>query len=621
MNGASAWVEELLEPLDRHLAHTLAELGHDLRPEVRLAIQLLSAAVRRGHVCLDLHDPLWAFRTERVAPTDPLPPPAEWMRALRESPLVGEDPDDTPLVLDRAGRLYLRRYWKYERQVAEELARRAQLCDDGPLPDSVRELARELFHREDGNTGELDWQQVASLVALRQRFCVITGGPGTGKTYSVANVLVLLFALAQERRLRPPRVELLAPTGKAAARLAESLAANKKKIEERGLPLAAQVLPSIPTEAKTIHRSLGTRGESAVSFYHDAENPLLADVIVVDEASMIDLGLMAHLLAAVPPEARLILLGDEYQLASVEAGAVLGDICNLGAGSSFSVSQWRWLEQQFGRTLPVPGGAPPRPGLWDCVVRLRKNYRYGRESGIGRLAEAVRTGNADAAWEAVESSDGTVSKAPTLPPWELSEELAVACRERFAPYLQSRDPAQRLEQFGTYRVLSGNRYGPNGSLVLNRAIERELAQAGLLANVTERWYDGRPVLVTENNYWVRLFNGDLGIVMVAPNQEPRVAFPGAGSNAVRLVATGRLPAHETAFAMTIHKSQGSEFDHVEVVLPLPGSPLLTRELLYTAITRAKKSVRVHADEAAFKEAVRRRTERSSGLRDALWGTR
>ncbi|GIW45182.1 MAG: RecBCD enzyme subunit RecD [Candidatus Binatia bacterium] len=611
-------------PLDFHLARTLTELAGEGDERVHAAITLLSAAVRSGHVCLDLHR-LPAQVSSFEANSVELPPwgAGECIAALKKSRLVSLGGGDAPLVLDTAGRLYFRRYWEYEQQVARALRERARWADPEPLSPALRQLARGLFAANTSASGEWDWQQLAALVALHRRLCVVTGGPGTGKTFSVANVLALLFAHARERGERWPRVELVAPTGKAAQRLSESLQANKETIrrlaEQRELPLVADVLGAIPTEAKTIHRCLGTVGESSVRFYHDADNPLAADIVIVDESSMIDLSLMAHLLAALPGHARLVLLGDEHQLASVEAGSVLGDVCNLGADSTFSVAQWRWLQQQLDVSYDWPRHAPADSGLWDCIVRLRRNFRYDADSGIGRLAEAIRWGDPDAAWRALESGDQTVESAAPLPPWRLSGALAESCRRHFARYVQSPSGAERLREFGAFRVLCGNRTGPNGVLFANRAIERELEDARVLRNTSERWYDGRPVLVTENNYWVRLFNGDLGIVMARDGRAPIVAFPGAEPGSVREFSPGRLPEHETAFAMTIHKSQGSEFDRVEVVLPQRGSPLLSRELLYTAVTRAKRWVRVHADRATFEQAVRQRVERSSGLRDALWG--
>ncbi len=610
--------------LDRHLARTLAELSGDTDPQVLDAIALLSAAVRSGHVCLDLlHPPAEAWRSQVAGEGVSQWNPGDWLAVLRKSRLVSAGDGDTPLVLDAAGRLYLRRYWEYERQVAACLKERARPVDDSPLSPLVRQMVHELFAEPGTGPSQLDWQRVAALVALRRRLCVITGGPGTGKTYSVANVLALLFAQAGERGQRRPRVELLAPTGKAAQRLSEALQANKGKIrhiaQSRGLTWLAEVVDTIPVEAKTIHRCLGAAADSAVRFYHHRDNPLAADVVIVDESSMIDLSLMAHLLAALPAHARLVLLGDEHQLASVEAGSVLGDICNLGAESTFSRAQWEWLARETPGSVSVPPGAPESDGLWDCIVRLRRTFRYSADSGIGRLAEAICRGDPSAAWQALQSSDGSVSVASPLPAWQLGSHLAESCRRNFAPYINATEALDRLREFSAFRVLSANRSGPTGVSFLNRAIQRELERAGLLHNTAERWYDARPVLVTENNYWVRLFNGDLGIVMAGERRPPRVVFPGESPGRVREIVPGRLPEHETAFAMTIHKSQGSEFDFVEIVLPWQGSPLLTRELLYTAVTRAKRWVRVHADEATFRQAVRQRIERSSGLRDSLWG--
>lgn len=611
------WREQLaageLAFLDVHLAKTLAEIGAETNEQVHLAIALLSRAVRNGHVCLDLNDPVQSLRVDEAERLSiRIPPRGPWMEALEASALVGCGSGNSPLVLDNAGRLYVRRYWQYEQEVAQDLKSRAVTLENDELPEVVRELVGRLF--PPAEPGSTNWQELAALVALRRQFCVVSGGPGTGKTYSVARMLALLAALARAREQRAPRVELLAPTGKAAARLAEALRENRDR-----LPVSDELRAAIPTEAKTIHRCLGATGHSEVQFRHHRENPLVADVVVVDESSMIDLALMAHLLAALPRRTRLILLGDENQLASVEAGSVLGDICDRGVRRSFSRAQWQWLEAAAGERLPVPSDAPQDAGLADSIVRLERNYRYTAHSGIGLLAKAILSGNADDVRAALAADVSTAALLPPNPPWQLGSRLVDECCRGFRPYLETADAQQRLQRFGHYRVLCANRFGPYGVLLLNQHIERALARHGILRDTVEEWYDGRPVLVTENDYGVRLFNGDLGIVMAAGGAAPLVAFPETTGTGIRKVGVGRLPGHETAFAMTIHKSQGSEFDVVEVVLPPSTSPLLTRELVYTAVTRAKQCVRIHAEEQWFLEAVAKPTQRSSGLRDALWG--
>jgi exodeoxyribonuclease V alpha subunit len=600
---------EVVAPIDRHFASLMARLSYD-SPAVKLAAALVSYYRRQGHICLDLEE------YERK------PPPAEIVAALgfaswpdssslvqrlRSSAVVGRPGDFKPLVLDESGRLYLHRYWKYETALAEAIARLA--TGNAPLVDQ-QELQKGLTRLFPQNAEEdVDWQLVAAFAAIRKRLCIISGGPGTGKTRTVVVLLALL--LEQHPAMR---VALAAPTGKAAARLHEAL-----KHAKATLPCEQTAKDRLPAEASTIHRLLGSIPDSAF-FRHDAENPLPFDAVVVDEASMVDLALMAKLVAAIPRSARLILLGDKDQLASVEAGAVLADLCNGGERRSFSDEFIGEFKAITGQRLPAEVGAGGASDLGDCIVELHKNYRFGDQSGIYRLSRAVNDGDSGKAFEVLCESGGSAGSQVSwkaLPaPAALRAALRPIVLARYQGYLQAGNPAEALAALGRFRLLCALRNGPYGVENLNRLVGEILSDAGLI-EANALFYAGRPVMVLRNDYNLKLFNGDIGVVLPNASKELRACFAGP-EQTIRDFMPIRLPEHETAYAMTVHKSQGSEFERVLLVLPGEDSPVLTRELVYTGLTRASKGVELWSDQEIFATAVRRRISRRSGLREALW---
>jgi exodeoxyribonuclease V alpha subunit len=606
-----------LSPLDEHFGRAVARLAGDARPEIELAAAAVSRDVSNGHVCLDLRRlagrPVLA--DESGAPVAGLswPEAGAWLAALRDSPLVGGADDVAPLVLDAAGRLYLRRYWEYERRLAEALRARAAALDESFDPALLREVLRRLFPSP--TSAEPDWQRLAALTAVRRKLCVISGGPGTGKTYTVVKILALLAELCQRAGRRPPRVTLAAPTGKAAARLVESIRSAKATLD-----CSERVVQAIPEEAATIHRCLGAYRDSATRFRHDADDPLATDIVLVDEASMVDLALMARLIDAVPGHARLVLLGDKDQLASVEAGAVLGDICNTGAPRRYSRSFVESAAEISGERLPLDPEAPDETGIWDCIVELTRSYRYEKASGIGSLAAAINRGDAQAALCILESDGASgVSRREPAPAGALGDELRGAALRGFAAAVGGGGEEERLRSLERFRVLCAHRRGAHGVETTNDEIERALVEAGLL-RIDSPTYVGRPVMVTRNDYQVGLFNGDVGLIVADERRERgRVAVFLSSQGLPRRLSPSRLPPHETVFAMSVHKSQGSEFDEVAVLLPDRVSPVVSRELLYTAVTRARGRVTVYATRDIVAQAVARPIERASGLRDALWG--
>ncbi len=606
--------EGWLSALDLHFAGLLGRLDPGATEPVLLAAALASRAVRRGHTCLDLSDAgaRLLHDEQRASLRVEAPEPAAWQQQLRGSPLVGEGEAPTPLVLDPAGQLYLFRYWQHERSIARAVQQRAVAEVEAVDGAWLRERLDNLF--AEPPPGAIDGQRLAAAVALLQRLTVISGGPGTGKTYTVTKLLALLIEAALQRGERLPRITLLAPTGKAAARLAESI-----KQAKQGLSVSAAVLAAIPEEAATLHRGLGSIGGSTLRFRHGADHPLPADLVLVDEASMVDVGLMARLVEALAPRARLVLLGDRDQLASVEAGSVLGDICNTGAATGISTARVAQLRELAGLELGAEQPQHPVAGIWDSVVQLRHSYRYRPDSGIAGLARAINAGDAAQALELL-GSDAypDVSLCDPGPGWQLPEPLLHSVLERYGAYLDQSEPLTALAAFNRFRLLCAHRRGARGVQALNSAIEKALAEAGRIAP-RGRDYLGRPVMVTRNDYSQQLFNGDVGLTLADPDASgsPAVCFV-ASDGSLRKLAPGWLPAHETVYAMTVHKSQGSEFDEVAVLLPDESSPVLSRELLYTAVTRAREQVVLYGTAERVREAIGARIERSSGLRARLW---
>ncbi|MCY1197941.1 RecBCD enzyme subunit RecD [compost metagenome] len=581
-----------LGPLERHFTESLQRLEPQAPDAVLAAAALCCQALGDGDVCLPLAR--WAGQPLFVEGGPGLQAPAlpAWLAALQASPLVAEPGGYAPLTLDGA-RLYLSRYHAYEAQLAENLLRRAAArpeVDDARLGES---LAR-LFAR---NTQQPDWQRLAAAQAVRRNLAVISGGPGTGKTTTVVRLLAALLEQPGGERLA---IGLAAPTGKAAARMAEAIRNAKAE-----LPVSDAIKAALPEEARTLHRLLGSRGDTP-KVRHHADNPLPLDVLVVDEASMVDLALMAKLLEALPPDARLILLGDKDQLAAVEAGAVFAELCE---GRGLDAVAAADLTRITGQPVPVE---QPRSRLGDAVVLLTHSHRFAGDSGIGELARRINGGDTRGTLELLRGGhpDLTWNAGPT--PAALLERLEAG----YAPYLtavRAADPASAFAAFNAFRALTAQREGPWGVAGINEALEARIKRR-LGVSSRERWYPGRAVMVRQNDYALGLFNGDIGLCLSTPNGL-RVFFE--GDEGYRPFAPARLPSHDSAFAMTVHKSQGSEFTEVLLALPEQPSPLLSRALFYTGITRAKKKVEIWGLPARLSEAVSTRAERAAGLAERL----
>ena len=602
MNGDLAHLLEdgWITKLDTVAVETWARVGGEDRPEVLAVCALASRAVSIGHACLDLD------HLEALSDTDASELPADlvlgakaWQARLATSPLVSSaGPDGAlaegevrPLVVDSHARLYLRRYWDHQQRLARGIHQRLPSRCPVDVDTARLEAGLDRLFGPEAPGSDPDLQRLAAEGAVRSRFFLISGGPGTGKTSTVAKILALLVEQAASSEMESLRMRLLAPTGKAAAHLGASIARALETLD-----CDPETLAAIPTEASTVHRALGAGGQPTRYRYH-AASPLPVDVVLVDEASMVDLALMSRLIEALPPEARLILLGDRDQLASVEAGAVLGDIAGAGAVSGES-------------------------GVGTAMVQLVRSHRFDDESVLGELVRAVHAGEEEAVLELLENPNKPAVRR--IEPQE-SEALQRELAKGYAPFASAVDAATRLSALEGYRVLCAHRHGPSGFLALNQRVELILAEQGVIRPGENPWYEGRPVLVSRNDYTSGLYNGDVGVVGRQEANAPEghgglrdlgVLFqrPEGGE---RWLGLRRIGPVETVFAMTVHKSQGSEFDEVLLVLPSDPSPVVTRELLYTAISRARRSVCLQASVGAIRTALGRRVERMSGLRDAI----
>ena len=604
-----------LTGLDKAFAQYLQQVQPSCDPRHGLLASLVSYQFGCGHACLDLdllqkNGPLalgWDQRAQPLLPIDLSQAAASlpWIQGESQG-----EKNNSPLALD-GQRLYLRRNWNAEQSIRAAIsARLAQPC---PVPQNLSESLDQLFEPTDATSdphvqSAPDWQKVACALAARKRFTLITGGPGTGKTTTVVRLLALLQS-DPARQHAPLRIALAAPTGKAAARLGESIASAIQK-------LPAHMQQHIPGIAVTLHKLLQVRSNMA----EDAVPELAVDLVVVDEASMIDLEMMARLLAAVPLSASLILLGDKDQLASVEAGAVMGQLCADADRGHYTADTLNWVAQNTGAALSAWAGNGS--ALAQQTVMLRFSRRFADDSGIGQWAKAVNAGDVPAVeklWHQAPTwhrdAQATVDRLQPTQPHD--QRLTALVQHGWQAWLQALQQLKSitctdaqavaaLQAFARFQVLCAVREGPWGVEALNRRIAASLGFA------PEGWYAGRPVMVTRNDYNLKLMNGDVGLCLHQASGL-RVAFSD-GHGGIHWVLPSRLDAVESVFAMTVHKSQGSEFDHVCLVLPDRAMAVLTRELLYTGITRAKVRLTLVVPESSvLSRSVSMKVLRSGGL--------
>ncbi len=585
-----------MRSLDVHLAQFAASLDHQENPAILVATALASRALGLGDVCTRLEDCVaWALAWPDLdCPKDA----SQWRTVLQSASAVspGNEEDSALLVIDASDRIYLMRYYSHEQFVAQSLKTALSGKTTPVEPAALKAALDTVFP---SNTSEPDWQRLAVAVAVRQRFCVISGGPGTGKTRTVASLLCLLQYFAEE----PLRMALTAPTGKAAARLAQSIQRELPKLTAL-FPKAAETVPS---EASTLHRLLGYRSDG--QFRHNARQPLALDLLLVDEASMLDLAMMARLLDAVAPSTRLILLGDRDQLASVEVGNVLGDIC----GNHFDFASAEMLDYLRAlEPLATEQLEPTQHVVADGICLLRRSYRFDDTSSVGKVSRAINQGD----WASTKAllrannydleyfdSDAQGHKAVT--------DKVVA---HFKALLACESPQLALKQLSRFQLLCCLRMGAAGVQDLNERMAQLLRRAGVIASTD--YFKGRPVMVVQNDYSQGLYNGDVGLLW--PDEQGDIqAWFDDGLGGLRSFLPARLPEHESCFAMTVHKTQGSEFHEICLFLPEHVAPILTRQLLYTGVTRAREKVSICGPKSVVKHMVSASLQRHSGLADAL----
>jgi exodeoxyribonuclease V alpha subunit len=613
-----------IRPLDEAFGQFIAdqEAGRQLEQQMNIALLAAYLSNRLGEQdsCIQLE-----FLAQPFSEYHKFPSLEVLREQLEQSTSVEIITSDSgaankPIIFDR-NRLYLQRYWHYEHELAKRIMTKAAKKIDVDLA-AARKILDSLFtvgnDAEANASAQFDWQKIAVCIAASQQLTLITGGPGTGKTTTVTRLMALLQGLATIKG-QHLNIKLVAPTGKAAARLSQSINTAKSKLP-KGLSLG------LPDQCSTVHRLLGARPLSPY-FKFNAQNPLHLDVLVLDEASMIDLPLMSKLFAALPPYAQVILLGDKDQLASVEAGSVLSDICaaafeqmnNDRVQLSYSVEARAQIETLSGYALPAEGH--DRKGIGDNLVVLQKSHRFSAESSVGLLANAINRGRHQ------QSRSLLVDKTHTDINWyqdyqqqHLVAQLMPTYIEFFAAVKEG-DVAKAFDCLQQQQVLCAQKSGDWGVYRLNNLIENELHKQGLI-DTSRVFYSGRPIMLSQNDHHQKLFNGDIGIVMVDPKHAElqKVWFISAEGQ-IRGLLSSRLPVHETLYAMTIHKSQGSEFEHVYLCLPdikhLAGAKSLSRELLYTGLTRAKRSFSLYASQQALQLSLQQQCKRGSGLAERL----
>ncbi|ABV36546.1 Exodeoxyribonuclease V [Shewanella sediminis HAW-EB3] len=666
--------ERLITPLDRHFALEMAQLhkiklhktehaDHTYSELFLLICALLSRQLSQQHTCLPIH---------QIMLDNPMQEPISncqilcshneiieilaQFNAISSPGLEQASSPSTPIILDN-GDLYLQRYYQFETQVASYLTLLADVeINEQPTEiNHTRSTLEMLFPQSDemGAT-DFDWQKIATATAFTKRLAVITGGPGTGKTTTVTK---LLFLLTQQAAMT---IRLVAPTGKAAARLSESIKASKVRLKMELAPFADQIdltsLSRVPEEASTLHRLLGVIPNSP-KFRHHKDNPLRLDLLVVDEASMVDLPMMHKLLSALPTHARLILLGDQDQLASVEAGAVLADICaglkqkNTRTNASDAKWQMRYSSDYAGYLSTLSGFdlspfISQSPKIGDSLCMLMHSHRFKGDAGIGQLAGAVNNsdkGRIMQVWQTGYDELLWIEHLKTNAGNSGLDALLTQAVEHYRRYLEmakddNKDASEIIDCYNEFRVLCAMRAGEYGVDGINQGVTAALKQAKLISADTE-FYPGRPVIIQSNDYNLGLFNGDIGLILpddlntvsdhlaqdgdTAKHSARLMAHFIQADGSILKVLPARLPSHDTCFAMTVHKSQGSEFANVALVLPIWPSPaqkqLLTKELVYTAITRAKLHFTCLGSQAVFEHASLQATQRSSGLARRLWG--
>ncbi|MDX2471234.1 MAG: exodeoxyribonuclease V subunit alpha [SAR324 cluster bacterium] len=621
-----------LDSMDYCFGSYLTQISGKADEFVELAVALTHRATMKGHVCLSLNN-LTTIEIEEGSQSLQIefPKLEQLLDHLIKSSLIGKGlslasngldqnlasptKPSTPLVLDEKNRLYLARYYDYQQRLVAEIKKREnfEVID----PAWVKVQVGLYFDKKGDVKGikveEVDEQRLAAINGLFHRVSLIAGGPGTGKTTTVAKVLTLAYSWYLSCGNITPRFLLLAPTGKAASRLMDAL---QEKLEELHLP--PQLKGLLELETSTIHRALKFNPKEPTEFHHSKFNPLSTDLVLVDEASMIDLPLLTKLFEAVPESAKILLLGDPNQLASVEAGAVFGDLVNQDHRPSMSNKQ-REMYQNFMEPIAnLPSSSSStQTGFNDQITTLSKSYRFAQGQDIALLAKAIKQKNSREAFNILASSEDIQLVTPKK---EYNLELMEHCLKGYQPFLKAKTQQEALTALGNFTLLTAHRQGFYGANWANEALTQYFNLKNKIDS-HKNWYHLRPIMVTANNHEQELYNGDTGVIFRNSNLEhlPLEANFTGKSLSIKALNPALLPAHESTWAMTIHKSQGSEFNEVAILLPQKQSQALSVELIYTALTRAKKKVVIFSSKEVLTAAIEKSIVRDSGISDALWG--
>jgi len=575
--------------LDYQLAKLLTQLNNEDNALLQQMTLQVSKQTREGRIGLAYDETLTA--------------------TLLTNKVVGLGEDYTPLTIDN-GFLYLRRYWCYQQRLAIQINARLCRVDDNQQGDQhqdwiTQRLAHYFAQDNEANNDETNWQQIAAALALSSRFLIISGGPGTGKTTTITRILALLIEQHQQTSQQPLRISLAAPTGKAAMRMRESI---RQSMQREGDRFSPEVQQQLPQESSTLHRLLGYIPNST-EFRFNANHHLASDLVIIDEASMIDLALMTKLFEATSPQANIILLGDKDQLSSVETGSVFADLCTV-ATNQYQAETLQYLHAVTDSRLAE---VVRSSAIDNHIVCLLKSWRFNQTSAIGQLARAVNQGKAEQALTILEQQNN--AEIQLIPPAELSITQLMSPWQHYLQALTAKVPiADLFNAFNRFRILSALRRGMKGSIALNIQLEKQFLEKKQLYT-GKRWYHGRPIMITENSYRTGLFNGDIGITLLDKKGQASIWFQ--TSEGEKSFSSVRLPQHETAWIMTIHKSQGSEFERVMLIMPTEDSPVLTQQLIYTGMTRAKKRLEIVSDTAILRLGIEREIPQATQIRTKL----
>lgn len=589
--------QEIISDLEKEIVRLLIELDENVSDAVLLAAASCIFAQQQGHICIDLNNPdslpNYLFDDERTGIKIDGDTLTQWESALNECSLVTKSANLAPLVLEKS-RLYFHRYWKYEEELTEWFKERSSVTH---IIDKEEEQVLKYLLRPTGDLFEADWQQVAVCLSFLKDLVVISGGPGTGKTYTVLNIIA---AHAKARSSKKFNIALAAPTGKAARRLINSIEEGNKH-----LPESFQDGIELPEHAVTVHKLLGA-DYSGSSFKYDQDNQLPYDLVVVDEASMLDITMWVRLIRALGKHTKLVVLGDKDQLASVEAGSILGDIC--GGENSCSEHISVKLKELMGIPIPVVTDAP---SLNDCIVFLTKSYRFREESGIQKLADAINRRDHEEVLRILK--DPRIDDVKLVEPSgkNLDQLIDFYAIQHYERYITEGEGLE-IKAVNQKKILCAIRKSDLGVEQINGRAEHGIKRKHNLS-ITNEWYNGRLVMATRNDSLLRIRNGEIGVYDADQEQ---VKFEGEENIGV---APARLTEYEPAFAITIHKSQGSEFDDVAIVLPNKENSILSKEILYTAVTRARRNTLIITNEEILTATIQRSVSRKSGVKQKLWG--